>query len=126
MDQRQPTIPGPDHPISVQKNPARVRVTAGGAVIAETSDALLLREANYPPVNYVPRKDADMALLERTHHTTYCPYKGECAYYSITAAGPAGVNAVWSYENPYPAVAEIAGHFAFYPNRVEISEVPAG
>jgi len=79
-----------------------------------------LREASYPPVDYIPRKDVDMSLLQRTDHSTYCPYKGQCSYYSIPSGGERSVNAVWTYEEPYPAVALIAGYVAFYPNRVEI------
>ncbi|RZS80599.1 DUF427 domain-containing protein [Pigmentiphaga kullae] len=112
-------IPGPDHPITITPNTARIVVTAGGRTVADTRRALTLREAAYPPVHYVPREDADMALLERTAHATYCPYKGDCAYYSIPAGGERAANAVWSYESPHPAVAQIAGYLAFYPDRVD-------
>jgi len=112
-------IPGPDHPITVARNSARVIVTVAGRVIADSRDALTLREASYPPVLYIPRQDADMSQLERSDHATYCPYKGDCAYFSIPEGGVRSVNAVWSYEAPYPAVAEIAGHLAFYPDRVD-------
>jgi uncharacterized protein (DUF427 family) len=119
--------PGPDHPITIERNPGRVVVSAAGRVIADTRDALTLREASCPPVLYIPRKDVDMALLERTGHATYCPYKGDCSYFSIPLGGERSANAVWSYEKPYPAVAAIAGHLAFYPDRVErIEELPAG
>ena len=119
-------IPGPDHPITIERNPKRVVVTVAGRVVADTREALTLREAHYPPVQYIPRKDADMSLLERTDHETYCPYKGECRYYSIPLGGEAAANAVWTYETPYPAVARIEGHLAFYPDRVVIGELPAG
>jgi len=112
-------IPSAEHPITIEANPARVVVTVGGRVIADTRTALTLREASYPPVQYIPRQDVDMALLERTDHATYCPYKGDCAYYSIPAGGERSNNAVWTYENPYDAVAEIKDHLAFYPNRVD-------
>jgi uncharacterized protein (DUF427 family) len=79
----------------------------------------VLREAAYMPVYYLPRADADMSLLARSDHTTYCPYKGDCSYYSIPAAGENATNAVWTYETPYEAVAAIAGHLAFYPDRVD-------
>jgi uncharacterized protein (DUF427 family) len=119
-------IPGPDHPITIEPNPARVVVTLGGRVIADTRAALTLREATYPPVQYVPRKDVDMSLLETTSHATYCPYKGDCAYYSIPSGGDRSVNAVWTYEAPYEAVVQIKDHLAFYPNRVDsIEERPA-
>ena len=114
--------PGPDHPITIEPNPKRIVVSAAGRVIADTRAALTLREASYPPVQYIPRKDVNMSLLERTDHATYCPYKGECAYYSIPAGGERGVNAVWTYEAPHEAVAAIAGHLAFYPDRVTIEE----
>ncbi len=111
-------IPGPDHPISVDATPGRVVVKAGGRIIADTRAALSLREANYPPVQYIPRGDADMSALTRSEHTTYCPYKGDCSYYSL----PGAPNAVWTYEHPYPAVAQIEGYLAFYPNRVDSIE----
>src|ERR1700759_2125393 len=93
--------PGPDHPITVEPNPALVVVTAGGRVIARSTRALTLREAKYPPVQYIPRQDVDMNQLARTDHATYCPYKGDCSYYSITPGGERSRNAVWTYENPY-------------------------
>ena len=119
MSSREPRIPGPDHPITIERNAKRIVIRAGGVVIADTSNALTLREANYPPVQYIPRSDVQMSQLERTDHATYCPYKGECSYYSITAGGEPAINAVWTYEKPYDAVAEIAGHLAFYPTRVD-------
>jgi uncharacterized protein (DUF427 family) len=119
-------VPGPEHPIAIAPNPARVVVTVAGRVVADTRAALTLREAGYPPVHYIPRKDADLSLLERTAHATYCPYKGDCAYYSIPIGGERSKNAVWTYEAPFAAVAEIKDHLAFYPNRVEaIEERPA-
>ena len=111
--------PGPDHPISIDRNPSRVVVTLAGMVIADTADALTLREAGYPPVHYLPRKDVDMAALERTQHSTYCPYKGDASYYSIAAGGERSVNAIWTYEDPYEAVAAIRDYVAFYPDRVD-------
>lgn len=115
-------IPGPDHPITLEQNPRRVVVTVGGRVVADTRAALTLREASYGPVQYIPRADVDLAQLERTEHSTYCPYKGECAYYSIPAGGARTVNAVWTYESPYDAVAAIKDHLAFYPDRVDAIE----
>lgn len=115
-------IPGPDHPITIEPAPSRVVVKVAGRVIADTRRALTLREANYPAVLYVPREDADMTLLERTDHATYCPYKGDCAYYSIPLGGERAANAVWTYETPYTAVAAIKGHLAFYPDRVDTIE----
>jgi len=111
--------PGPDHPITVEPAQARIVVTVADRQVAVTTEALVLREASYPPVFYIPRKDVDMAELERTDHATYCPYKGECSYFSVSVGGKRSVNAVWSYEAPYPAVAAIAGYLAFYPDRVD-------
>src|SRR5947209_4900428 len=119
MKEKQIKNPGPDHPISIQRNPARVVVSVAGRVIAETCNALALREADYSAVQYIPREDVDLTQLERTDHATYCPYKGDCNYYSIPAGGEKSVNAVWSYEEPFPAVAQIRGHVAFYPDRVD-------
>lgn len=115
--------PGPDHPIAIEPSRARVVVKVAGRVVADSRRALTLREATYPGVFYVPREDADMSLLERTDRRTYCPYKGDCAYYSIPAGGPRSVNAVWTYEEPYPAVASIKDHLAFYPDRVDSIDV---
>ena len=125
MTDRQIKIPGPDHPITIERNPHRITVTLNGHVLADTLEALTLREAAYPEVHYIPRRDVDMKLLERTQHNTYCPYKGDAAYYSIPAGGPRSVNAVWTYETAYPAVAAIGGHLAFYSDRVDsIAETP--
>lgn len=115
-------IPGPDHPISIAPNPKRVVVKVAGRVVADTRRALSLKEASYPAVNYIPREDVDMTLLQRTDHSTYCPYKGDCSYFSIPLGGERGRNAVWSYEAPYAAVAEIKNRLAFYPDRVTVEE----
>jgi uncharacterized protein (DUF427 family) len=115
-------LPGPDHPITIEPNPARVVVTVAGRVIADTRSALTLREASYPAVQYVPRTDVDLSLLSRTSHATYCPYKGDAAYYSIPVGGERSVDAVWTYEAPYDAVAAIRDHLAFYPDRVDAIE----
>jgi uncharacterized protein (DUF427 family) len=119
MKEKQIRIPGRDHPISIERNPARVVVSVAGRVIADTRNAVTLREADYPPVQYIPREDVDLSELERTDHVTYCPYKGDCSYYSVPAGGKKSVNAVWTYEDPYPAVAQIKRHVAFYPDRVD-------
>jgi uncharacterized protein (DUF427 family) len=117
--------PGPDHPITIERNPARVVVSVGGRVIADTCAALTLREASYAPVHYIPRQDVDMSLLERTDHATYCPYKGDCSYFSIPIGGERSSNAVWTYEAPFAAVARIKDHLAFYPKRVDALELLA-
>ena len=117
-------VPGPDHPITITPAASRVVVRAGDTVIADTTAALSLKEASYPEVAYIPRSDVDVALLERTDHHTYCPYKGDASYFSVPAAGAAGENAVWTYETPYEAVAQIREYVAFYPNKVTIEELP--
>jgi uncharacterized protein (DUF427 family) len=123
MKEKQVKFPGPDHPISIQRNPARVVVSVAGRVVADARNALTLREAAYPPVRYIPGEDVEFSQLERTDHATYCPYKGDCSYYSVPAGGKKSINAVWSYEDPFPAVVQIKGHVAFYPDGVdEIAE----
>jgi uncharacterized protein (DUF427 family) len=112
-------IPGPDHPITIEPNPKRVIVRFGGKTIANTRRALALREAAYPAVQYIPRSDVDMGALERTSHSTHCPYKGDASYYSINVDGKDAANAVWTYEAAYDAVKQIEGHLAFYPNKVD-------
>ena len=94
-------------------------VTLGGRVIADTREALTLREASYPPVQYIPRKDVDKAALTRSDTASYCPYKGEAAYFSIPAGGERSADAIWTYEAAYDAVAEIKDHLAFYPDRID-------
>lgn len=116
-------LPGPDHPIAISPNDRRVRVIFAGRTVADTTRALTLTEARYPPVYYIPREDADMALLRRSAHRTHCPYKGDASYFTISADGRDAKNAVWSYEAPYPAMAEIKDHLAFYPNKVDGIEV---
>jgi len=123
MKEKQRKAPDSDHPISIERNPARVVVSVAGHVIADTRKALTLREADYSPVQYIPREHVDFTQLEKTDHATYCPYKGDCSYYSVPAGGEKSINAVWTYKNPYHAVAQIKGHVAFYPDRVdEIAE----
>ncbi|HEX2430885.1 MAG TPA: DUF427 domain-containing protein [Aestuariivirgaceae bacterium] len=114
------------HPISIERNPNRVRVHFNGRVVADTRAALTLREASLAPVIYIPRADADMTLLERTSHRTHCPFKSDANYYSLKVDGRTAENAVWTYEDPFPAVAAIKDHLAFYPERVDkIEELPA-
>jgi uncharacterized protein (DUF427 family) len=123
MSSRPMRIPGPDHPITITQAPERITVTVAGRRIVDTRAALVLQEAAYPPVHYVPRADVDMSQLERTAHQTYCPYKGECSYYSIPGGGERSVNAVWTYETPYAAVAQIRECLAFYPDRVDAIQI---
>ena len=112
-------LPGPDHPITITPNAKRVRVVLGGQIVADTTHALSLKEASYPAVLYIPRADAKMDLLTKTANSTHCPYKGDASYYSVSAGGKTAENAVWSYEAPFPAMAEIKEYLAFYPNRVD-------
>jgi uncharacterized protein (DUF427 family) len=93
---------------------------AGGKVIAESVNAMALKEASYPTVLYIPREDVDITQLTRTDKASYCPYKGDCSYFSIPAGGTRADNAVWSYEAPYDAAIGISGHLAFYPDRVDL------
>ena len=123
MSSKPMKIPGPDHPITISPAREHITVTVAGRRIADTHEALTLQEAAYPAVHYIPRKDVDMLQLERTSHHTYCPYKGDCSYYSIPAGAPRSINAVWTYEAPYPAVSEIREYLAFYPDRVDAIEV---
>jgi uncharacterized protein (DUF427 family) len=112
-------LPGPDHPITIARNVKRVRVRFAGKVIADTTRALRLQEASYPAVNYIPRADVEMVALTRTSHHTHCPYKGDASYFTISHDERTADNAVWSYEQPFPAMAEISEHLAFYPDRVD-------
>jgi uncharacterized protein (DUF427 family) len=119
-------LPGPNHPITITPESRRVTVTLGGTVIADSTRALSLKEASYPAVLYIPRDDVRMDQLERTEHATFCPYKGDCVYYSIPSGGERSVDAVWTYERPFSAVVQIASHLAFYPDRVDAINVAEG
>jgi uncharacterized protein (DUF427 family) len=116
-------LPGPDHPITIAFNPKRVQVEYNGHVIADSRRVFVLKEAGYPPVQYIPREDAEMAFMTRTERHTHCPYKGEASYYTILMDGRFAENVVWSYEDPYPAMERIRGYLAFYPNQVQIREL---
>ena len=121
MSARAPLIPGPDHPITIEPSSAHVVVKAGAAVVADSSNALTLNEADYPPIYYVPMADVDAELLVSSDTTSYCPYKGEASYYTIATGDGELTDAIWTYPEPYEAVADIAGYAAFYPDRVEIT-----
>jgi uncharacterized protein (DUF427 family) len=125
MSEKTKLIPDASHPITVEPTGEHVVVTAGGKTIADTRAALVLREASYPAAYYIPREDADLSLLQRTDHGSYCPFKGDASYFSVVPAGEQGANAVWTYEAPYDAVAPIKDHLAFYPDRVAIEVSPA-
>jgi uncharacterized protein (DUF427 family) len=117
--------PSTEHPITIEPTKGRVRVRVNGELVADTDAALQLQESTYPAVQYIPMNDVAQDVLSRSDTTTYCPFKGEASYYSVTAAGHTVDDAIWTYEHPYPAVAAIAGHVAFYPDKAEIS-VDAG
>jgi len=112
----------PDHTIRVVPHPARLRVLWNGNIIADTTDALMLYEASYPAVPYVPRADVDMTLLTKSPRKTHCPHKGEASYFSLQSYDAATQDAVWSYETPFPAVKSIAGYLAFNSKDVEFVE----
>ncbi len=117
-------IPGPDHPITISPTLRRIRVSVGDTTIADTTRALTLKEATYPAVQYIPRADARMANLVRTDRVTHCPYKGDANYFSIRTADSLIDSSSWTYEQPFPTMAEIAGYLAFYPDKVTIEELP--
>jgi uncharacterized protein (DUF427 family) len=119
MAEKPHLLPGPDHPITVTPSSAHIVVTVAGKVVADTSRALTLQESTYPAVQYIPMADVDASLLERTDTTSYCPYKGDASYYSVPVGGERSADAIWVYESPYDAVAEIKDHVAFYPDRVD-------
>jgi uncharacterized protein (DUF427 family) len=121
MGQRKVLQPGPDHPITIEPTAGRVVVKVNGDVVADTRAALTLRESTYPAVQYIPFADVVQHGLACTTTTSYCPYKGDATYYSVTAGDLTVEDAIWAYERPYPAVADIAGHVAFYPDRAEIT-----
>jgi uncharacterized protein (DUF427 family) len=120
MTTQEPKIPGPDHPITLESTDIHVVARVGSHIIADTTRALTMREANYPPVHYIPLGDVDQTLLTASATQTYCPYKGDASYYGIALADGGLVDAVWFYPAPYDAVAAIAGHVAFYTDRVEV------
>ncbi|CAO3452446.1 DUF427 domain-containing protein [Azospirillum largimobile] len=115
-------IPSPEHPITIIPNANRTCVVFAGRVVADTARALTLTEAKLPVFQYIPRADADMTAFERTAHTTHCPYKGDATYHNLRVGDRIAINAVWTYETPYPAVAAIREHLAFYPERVDCIE----
>lgn len=123
MTTQRPVLePSASHPITVEPTGSRVTVRIGGDVVAESDAALTLSESTYPPVQYIPIADAVAARLRPSSTTTYCPYKGDAGYFDVvSSSGHVTEDAVWTYEQPYAAVAAIAGHVAFYPDKVEIS-----
>jgi uncharacterized protein (DUF427 family) len=125
-DTRSHKTPGPDHSITLQRPHSHVVVRSGTVVVAETDRALEMREAAYPPVLYVPLDDVDQNLLRESDQHTWCPYKGEASYYDIIDGDGTDLTAaVWYYDEPFPAVANIQGHVAFYADRVAITATPS-
>src|SRR4051812_10641306 len=115
--------PGPDHPITIEPAKNRWRAYFAGHVIADSANALILREADYPPRVYFPREDVAMEYMSRTERRTHCPHKGDAAYYTILMDGQFAENAIWTYEEPFPAMSAIGGMLSFYPDKVDIYEV---
>jgi len=115
-------IPDATHPITIRPTGSHVTVRIGGVTVAESDNALSLAEASYPVVQYIPLDDVDQSLLRRTDSHTYCPYKGEASYYSVQLPdGQTETDLIWTYEQPYDSVKDIAGHVAFYPDRAQIT-----
>jgi len=124
MSDRPVLEPTADHPITVEPTGKHVTVRVNGELVADTTDALTLQEATYPAVQYIPLRDVVAARLKASDTETYCPFKGDASYYAVTtSAGDTVEDVIWTYEQPYPAVAEIAGHVAFYPNKADISVI---
>lgn len=121
MSERAVLEPTAEHPITVTPTVGHVVVRVNGEVVAETDAALTLQESTYPAVQYVPLSDVSGSALTRSDTTTYCPYKGEANYFHVNAAGDTVDDAIWTYEQPYPAVAAIANHVAFYANKAEVT-----
>ena len=116
--------PGPDHPISILHKSTPVSVKLAGEIILASRTHLELREASYPAAIYMPRSEVDMSRLTPSEHTTWCPYKGEASYFHIRRSdGELVENAVWTYETPFPAVAEIKAALAVYASRVDAVDV---
>jgi uncharacterized protein (DUF427 family) len=122
MTDRPVLQPTASHPITVEPTGKHVTVRVNGEVVAETDNALTLQESTYPAVQYIPRNDVVQNVLSSSDTTTYCPFKGDASYYTVTTSvGDVVEDAIWTYEQPYPAVADIAGHVAFYPDKAEIA-----
>jgi uncharacterized protein (DUF427 family) len=116
-------VPGLSHPITVEPTSQQVTVHLDGRVVVDTSRALTLREASYPPVQYVPTDDVDPALLAPSSHTSWCPFKGRATYYDLVVGDRVAPAAVWTYLAPHAAVAQVKDHVAFYADRVDSIEV---
>ena len=109
----------PEHRVDVEPNPMRVRVEFAGETIADSTRSLRVLESRHDPVVYVPREDLKQDRLEKTEHTTFCPFKGHASYYTIRVGDRVAENAIWSYEDPYDEVAELKDCAAFYVDRID-------
>jgi uncharacterized protein (DUF427 family) len=113
----------PEHRVDLHPDSRHVRVSFAGTVIADSTSSLRCEETGHGPVHYIPAKDMRLDLLKKTEHTSYCPFKGTASYWTIDAGGKSAENAIWGYENPYDETARLAGHYAFYGNRIDSIEI---
>ena len=121
MSSRPVLQPSTSHPITIEPTGRHVTVRVNGEVVADTDAALTLQESTYAAVQYIPLSDVNGDVLRRTATATYCPYKGDASYYSVVASGGDTVDdAIWTYGQPYEAVAALKGHVAFYPDKAEV------
>lgn len=112
-----------DNRITIKPAQGTWVVRAAGAVIAESSNALILTEGDYPAVTYFPRSDVAVAFLDDAEQTSTCPFKGEANYFHIAAKSRVLENAVWTYNEPLDAIKEIAGYLAFYTDKVTVEHL---
>lgn len=120
------SAPGHPHAITIEKNPNRIKVSFNGTVIADTTQALILKEGPLPPATYIPREDVQMSYLERTDHSTHCPFKGHASYFSVRVGDRTADNAVWTYETPIDSVAQIRDCLSFYKEKLDVREESPG
>jgi uncharacterized protein (DUF427 family) len=122
MSDREVREPGAEHPLDIAPTRKRVTVHVNGEMVADTFQALTVREANYPEVQYIPFEDLVDQMLVRTDTSTYCPYKGDANYYSVkTEAGAVVQDVIWTYERPHAAAGAIARYVAFYPDKATVT-----
>jgi uncharacterized protein (DUF427 family) len=126
MSDRPVRLPDESHPIEIEAHPGRVVITVAGRTVADSRNALTLREADYPAVHYIPFEDVDTRLLLTSRQRSYCAYKGDCSYFDIPHGGERARDAAWTYATPHPALSRLAGHIAFYPERVDAIETVSG
>ena len=121
MTDRPVLEPTAEHPITIEPTDKRVTVRVNGELVADTRGALTLQESTYPAVLYIPLDDVVAERLTSSDTETYCPFKGDATYYNVTAGDRTVDDVIWTYMKPYPAVAQIAGHVAFYPDKADIT-----